>query len=144
MSLSIGRVCHSCVVCRLYYTAPVYEFATLKQGLFWSNYWYHSLAGETPVSGPSELTGQNRNFSWVAMCCSFALCCAKWHIRFHFGDKQMLEINQVRGTIEVQKGMDLVAAVCISYVFDQFTRHPLNCKEAASRSNSARDNDDNE
>lgn len=63
----------------------------------------------------------------MTVCCTPTVRFGKWQLDFHrpnCGDPE-LRIDQSKNLVEVERGNDLLAALCISYAFDKALCQPL-------------------
>lgn len=63
----------------------------------------------------------------MTICCTPLVRFGKWQIDFHrpgAGDPE-LNIDQAKNLLEVERGNDLLAALCIAYAFDKALCQPL-------------------
>ena len=76
---------------------------------------------------PPRMTSQNPWLGFMTVCCTPLMRFGNFTTKFHKQSSRdtLLEIDQWKNTVAVGPGNDLLAALCMAYVFDRVQSQPL-------------------
>lgn len=107
-------------------TESVYPFAFLQIRPLKCRYSY-SVHDENLDGMETHLEAMHGWLGSMTVCCTPMVRLGKWQVDFHRPGSGEPEINidQSKNLLEVERGNDLLAALCISYAFDKALCQPL-------------------
>ena len=77
---------------------------------------------------PPRMIAQNPWLGFMVVCCTPMVRCGKWTASFKrrgLNTTPTLHVDQWRNCVDVGPGNDLLAALCMAYVFDRYQCQPL-------------------
>ena len=103
----------------------VYPFSYLQITPMKGRFFYRLFQGEE--LGKVKLVAENPWLGFMAVCCTPMIRCGKWsaHFRKSRSRNTFVQVDQWQNTVTVEAGVDLLAALCIAYVFDRVQCQPL-------------------
>jgi hypothetical protein len=108
------------------YGKAVYPFSFLQVRPLRCHYAYQ--VHEEDLEGMDlQLEAMHGWLGSMTVCCTPMVRLGKWQMEFHrpgAGDPE-INIDQAKNLLEVERGNDLLAALCISYAFDKALCQPL-------------------
>ncbi len=108
------------------YGKSVYPFSFLQVRPLKCRYAY-SVHQEDLGSMDTQLEAMHGWLGSMTVCCTPMIRFGKWQLEFHrpgAGDPE-INIDQSKNLLEVERGNDLLAALCIAYAFDKALCQPL-------------------
>jgi len=104
----------------------VYPFSYLQISPMKGRFFYRIFETPDELSSP-KLVSENPWLGFMAVCCTPVMRCGKWTAQFRRNRSRstVLSIDQWKNTVEVGPGNDLLAALCMAYVFDNYQRQPM-------------------
>lgn len=108
------------------YGKSVYPFSFLQVRPLKCRYAY-SIHQEDLGSMDTQLEAMHGWLGSMTVCCTPMIRFGKWQLDFHrpgTGDPE-INIDQSKNLLEVERGNDLLAALCIAYAFDKALCQPL-------------------
>lgn len=104
----------------------LYPFAYLQISPLKGRFFYRIFDGEDDLSKP-KLVAENPWLGFMVVCCTPMIRCGKWTAQFRKNRQRstVVSVDQWKNTVTVAPGMDLLAALCMSYVFDRMQCQPL-------------------
>jgi hypothetical protein len=80
---------------------------------------------------PPRLRAQNPWIGFMNVCCTPFIRFGRWTVDFktsrtgHRRRKPLVRVDQWKNTVTIAPGQDLLAALCIAYVFDRLQNQPM-------------------
>lgn len=76
---------------------------------------------------PPRLVAQNPWLGYMSVCCTPVVRFGNWSAKFHKDSRRQaaVHVDQWTNTVEVAPGQDLLAALCMAYVFDRVQCQPM-------------------
>jgi hypothetical protein len=108
------------------YGKSVYPFSFLQVRPLKCRYAY-SVHQEDLGSMDTQLEAMHGWLGSMTVCCTPMIRFGKWQLDFHrpgAGDPE-INIDQSKNLLEVERGNDLLAALCMAYAFDKALCQPL-------------------
>lgn len=108
------------------YGKSVFPFSFLQVRPLKCRYAY-SVHQEDLGSMDTQLEAMHGWLGSMTVCCTPMIRFGKWQLEFHrpgAGDPE-INIDQSKNLLEVERGNDLLAALCIAYAFDKALCQPL-------------------
>ena len=108
------------------YGKSVYPFSFLQVRPLRCRYAY-SVHQEDLENMETELEAMHGWLGSMTVCCTPMIRFGKWQLDFHrpgSGDPE-INIDQSKNLLEVERGNDLLAALCMAYAFDKALCQPL-------------------
>ena len=108
------------------YGKSVYPFSFLSVRPMKCRYSY-SVHNENMEKTDTQLEAMHGWLGSMTVCCTPMVRFGKWQLDFHrpgAGDPE-INIDQSKNLLEVERGNDLLAALCIAYAFDKALCQPM-------------------
>ena len=108
------------------YGKSVYPFSFLSVRPMKCRYSY-SVHNEDMEKTDTHLEAMHGWLGSMTVCCTPMVRFGKWQLDFHrpgSGDPE-INIDQAKNLLEVERGNDLLAALCIAYAFDKALCQPM-------------------
>lgn len=108
------------------YGKSVYPFSFLSIRPMKCRYAY-SIHNENMEKMDTHLEAMHGWLGSMTVCCTPMVRFGKWQLDFHrpgAGDPE-INIDQSKNLLEVERGNDLLAALCIAYAFDKALSQPM-------------------
>ena len=104
----------------------IYPYSSLDILPFRTKYAYH-IHHDNLQDDEVVLQAHHGWLGATTVCCTPMVRLAKWQIDFHRPERREPELNidQPKNLLEVERGNDLLAALCIAYAFDKALCQPL-------------------
>ena len=104
----------------------VYPFSYLQISPMKGRFFYRIFETPDELSSP-KLVSENPWLGFMSVCCTPIMRCGKWTAQFRKNRSRstVLSIDQWKNTVEVGPGNDLLAALCMAYVFDKVQCQPM-------------------
>jgi len=109
----------------------IYPFAFVEVAPVKGRYWYSLYAidkekDEMIVEKP-RLVSDNPWLGFMMICCTPFTRCGKWAIRFRKPGtrKTIVKVDQWKNMVHCHAGQDLLASLCLAYVFDKSQCQPM-------------------
>ena len=104
----------------------VYPFSYLQIVPMKGRFFYRIFEGGDEL-GKVKMVAENPWLGFMTVCCTPMIRCGKWTANFRKNRKRetVIQVDQWANSVHVGKGVDLLAALCIAYVFDRVQCQPL-------------------
>jgi hypothetical protein len=104
----------------------VYPFSYLQVSPMKGRFFYRVFDNQEGLS-PPKLRAENPWLGYMVVCCTPAVRMGKWTASFQRKSSATptIHIDQWRNCVDVGPGNDLLAALCMAYVFDRSQCQPL-------------------
>ncbi|CAB9512654.1 expressed unknown protein [Seminavis robusta] len=109
----------------------VYPFSYLEvnqqKGKFAYRFYEYEDGEMRLEDGAPKLVANNAWLGFMTIWCTPMVRCGKWTTQFRrpHARETKIDINQWKNTVEIEPGQDVLAALCMAYVFDQCQRQPF-------------------
>jgi hypothetical protein len=83
--------------------------------------------GEMKLEERPKLIAQNGWIGFMTIWCTPMTRCGKWTVQYRRPNQRetKIDINQWKNLVEVQPGQDVLAGLCMAYIFDVCQRQPF-------------------
>ena len=104
----------------------VYPFSYVQITAMKGRFFYR-LFNDDQTTGPPRMMAENPWLGFMSVCCTPSVRLGKWTAKFQksLSRKTALTIDQWRNVVDVGPGNDLLAALCLAYIFDRYQCQPL-------------------
>jgi len=103
----------------------VYPHSYLEVAPWKGRFHYHFLDDERQMSR-ARLMADNPWMGFMMGCCTCIMRCGRFTAQFKKKNKKtQISVDQWRNTVKVAPHNDLLAALCIAYVFDKCQQQPM-------------------
>lgn len=103
----------------------IYPFSYLELEPMKGRFYYKYFDDDQQL-GPTRLFAENPWLGFMMVCCSPVLRCSRFSTRFKkTSRKTHIHVDQWRNIVSVKPGSDLLAALCMAYVFDRCQASPM-------------------
>lgn len=104
----------------------VYPFSYLQVNPIKGRFFYRYFDNQEGL-GPPRMRAMNPWLGYMIVCCTPMVRCGKWTASFKRRSQHVptIHVDQWRNCVDVGPGNDLLAALCIAYVFDRYQCQPL-------------------
>jgi len=104
----------------------VYPFSYVQVGAMKGRFFYR-LFNNNMQTGPPRMMAENPWLGFMVVCCSTGVRLGKWTAQFKKSTtgKTTISVDQWRNTVDVGPGNDLLAALCMAYIFDRYQCNPF-------------------
>lgn len=104
----------------------VYPFSYLQVTAMKGRFFYR-LFNNDQKTGPPRMMAENPWLGFMVVCCTNAVRMGKWTAQFKKATtgRTTIRVDQWRNTVDVGPGNDLLAALCMAYVFDRYQCQPF-------------------
>jgi hypothetical protein len=103
----------------------IYPFSYLQLEPMKGRFYYKYFDDDQQL-GPTRLFAENPWLGFMMVCCSPLLRCSRFSTRFKKSSRQThIHVDQWRNIVSVKAGSDLLAALCLAYVFDRCQAQPM-------------------
>jgi hypothetical protein len=105
----------------------VYPFSYLQVSPMKGRFFYRYFDNQGGLS-PPKMRADNPWLGFMVVCCTPMVRCGKWTASFKrrsLNAPPTIHVDQWRNCVDVGPGNDVLAALCIAYVFDRYQCQPL-------------------
>jgi hypothetical protein len=117
------------IIC-IAHTEKLYPFSYLEvnqqKGKF-AYYFYEFEDGEMKLEERPKLVAQNGWLGFMTIWCTPMVRCGKWTTQFRRPQARetKIDVDQWKSEVRVEPGQDVLAGLCMAYVFDVCQRQPF-------------------
>jgi hypothetical protein len=88
---------------------------------------FYRLFNNDQKTGPPRLVAENPWLGFMVVCCTPSVRLGKWSAQFKKSTtrKTALTVDQWRNMVTIGPGNDLLAGLCLAYIFDRYQCQPL-------------------
>jgi hypothetical protein len=104
----------------------VYPFSYLQVNPMKGRFYYRLFDNQEGLS-PPKLRSENPWLGYMVVCCTPLVRSGKWTASFHRKNQNIptIHVDQWRNCVDIGPGNDMLAALCMAYVFDRYQCQPL-------------------
>jgi len=104
----------------------VYPFSYLQVNPVKGRFFYRYFDNQEGL-GPPRMRAMNPWLGFMVVCCTPMIRCGKWTASFKRRSQHVptIHVDQWRNCVDVGPGNDLLAALCMAYIFDRYQCQPL-------------------
>jgi hypothetical protein len=105
----------------------VYPFSYLQVNPMKGRFFYRYFDNQGGLS-PPKMRADNPWLGFMVVCCTPMVRCGKWTASFKrrsLNAPPTIHVDQWRNCVDVGPGNDVLAALCMAYVFDRYQCQPL-------------------
>jgi hypothetical protein len=105
----------------------VYPFSYLQVNPMKGRFFYRYFDNQGGLS-PPKMRADNPWLGFMVVCCTPMVRCGKWTASFKrrsLNAPSTIHVDQWRNCVDVGPGNDVLAALCMAYVFDRYQCQPL-------------------
>ena len=104
----------------------VYPFSYMQVTAMKGRFFYR-LFNHDQKTGPPRLMAENPWMGFMVVCCTPAVRMGKWAAKFKRATtgRTTIHVDQWKNTVQVGPGNDLLAALCMAYIFDRYQCQPF-------------------
>lgn len=104
----------------------VYPFSYLQVSPMKGRFYYRLFDNQEGLS-PPKMKSENPWLGFMVVCCTPIVRAGKWTASFRRKNQTMptIHVDQWRNCVDIGPGNDVLAALCMAYVFDRYQCQPL-------------------
>ncbi|GAX11617.1 hypothetical protein FisN_1Lh017 [Fistulifera solaris] len=104
----------------------VYPFSYVQVTAMKGRFFYR-LFNNDMKTGPPRMMAENPWMGFMVVCCTNAVRFGKWAAKFKraTSGRTTIHIDQWKNVVKVGPGNDLMAALCLAYIFDRYQCQPF-------------------
>jgi hypothetical protein len=104
----------------------VYPFSYLQVSPMKGRFYYRMFDNQEGLS-PPKMRSENPWLGFMVVCCTPMVRTGKWTASFRRKNQNMptIHVDQWRNCVDIGPGNDVLAALCMAYVFDRYQCQPL-------------------
>jgi hypothetical protein len=104
----------------------VYPFSYLQVNPMKGRFYYRLFDNQEGLS-PPKMRAENPWLGYMVVCCTPLVRSGKWTASFHRKNQNIptVHVDQWRNCVDIGPGNDMLAALCMAYVFDRYQCQPL-------------------
>jgi hypothetical protein len=104
----------------------VYPFSYLQVNPMKGRFYYRLFDNQEGLS-PPKMRAENPWLGFMVVCCTPIVRTGKWTASFQRRNQDIptIHVDQWRNCVDVGPGNDVLAALCMAYVFDRYQCQPL-------------------
>lgn len=104
----------------------VYPFSYVQVTAMKGRFFYR-LFNNDMKTGPPRMMAENPWMGFMVVCCTNAVRFGKWAAKFKraTSGRTAIHIDQWKNVVKVGPGNDLMAALCLAYIFDRYQCQPF-------------------
>ena len=104
----------------------VYPFSYLQVSPMKGRFYYRMFDNQEGLS-PPKMKSENPWLGFMVVCCTPIVRTGKWTASFRRKNQTMptIHVDQWRNCVDIGPGNDVLAALCMAYVFDRYQCQPL-------------------
>lgn len=104
----------------------VYPFSYLQVSPMKGRFYYRMFDNQEGLS-PPKMKSENPWLGFMVVCCTPIVRAGKWTASFRRKNQNMptIHVDQWRNCVDIGPGNDVLAALCMAYVFDRYQCQPL-------------------
>jgi hypothetical protein len=104
----------------------VYPFSYLQVNPMKGRFYYRMFDNQEGLS-PPKMRSENPWLGFMVVCCTPIVRTGKWTASFHRKNQNIptIHVDQWRNCVDIGPGNDVLAALCMAYIFDRYQCQPL-------------------
>lgn len=104
----------------------LYPFSYLQVSTMKGRFFYCNIDNHEELE-PPRLTAENPWLGYMVVCCTPFMGCGRFSARFRRTRSRStaIQVDQWKNSVTAGPGNDLLAALCMAYVFDRYQSQPM-------------------